>query len=125
MQLNLVEGLNRVYIIPQVETELKKLFGKSQKDLNNYKEYLISQLQIVERVDKHLDEFPFEHLKETHADLYRIRSKSKRKNVRVIYYYQIDEKIVLLCAFEERSKADYDRAIALALKRIKEIERVD
>ena len=125
MQLNLVKGLNRVYIIPQVETELEKLYGKSKKDFADYKAYLISQFQIVERVDKHLDEFPFEHLKEKHADLYRIRSKSKRKNVRVIYYYQIDEKIVMLCAFEERSKADYDKAIALSLKRIKEIERVD
>ena len=87
--------------------------------------YLLSKIQILERSNIHNTEPPFEHLSDDRADLYRIKSKSKRKNVRVIYFYRKDDSIVLLCAFEEKSKSDYTNSISTAIKRIKEIERIE
>ena len=113
----------RVFMVPQFEGELKKLFGKSKKELDNYKFYLLSKLQFIDQTDQHFSDYPFEHLHDDRADLFRIRSKSNKKNVRVIYYYRIDESIILLCAFEEKSPSDYQNNITIALKRIKEIER--
>ncbi len=109
-------------MVPQFEGEIRKLFGKSKKDMQEYLVYLASQMKIVEDSKGHPSEYPFEHLKDDHADLYRIKSKSKRKNVRVIYYYQTDDTIVLLCAFEEKSHSDYTNNIEIAKRRIKSLE---
>ena len=108
-------------MVPQVEKEIKNLFGKSTKDYKDYLLYLASQLKIVEDASDHLTEYPFEQLKTKGADLFRIKSKSKRKNARVIYCYWKDDKIVLLCAFEEKSSSDYENSIRVAIDRFKHL----
>ncbi len=121
--MNPLPNLKRVFSVPQIDKELEKLFGKSKKDLYDFIEYMLAQFQILEWADRRLDKKPFEHLRNCNADLYRLRSPSNSKNVRILYYYREDETIVLLCAFEERSNVDYQNNIKFAISRIKEIER--
>ena len=110
-------------MVPQFAKELQKLYGKSKKDLDEYKIYLIKNFQIAEWSDQHLDEDPFELLHDSRVELYSLKSQSKRKNVRVLYFYRVNDTIILLCAFEEKSKSDYQNEIKVAIDRIKEIER--
>lgn len=111
--------LERIYYLEPFEKELQSLFGKSKTEYSHYMKYLIECLTVLDKTPAHLSTPPFEHLKVDGYDLYRIKSKSNKNNVRVIYLYTYDEDIVLLCAFQEENKSDYHNNINKAKSRIK------
>lgn len=114
--------LDRVYYVEPFEKELSGLFGKSKQEFVAYEKYLVGCLNLLDKSSEHLSSKPFEHLKVDGFDIYRIESKSNKKNVRVIYFYtDDDDDIVLLCAFEEKNKSDYHLNINKAKLRIKYI----
>ena len=83
----------------------------------------MTQLQILDKAKGHPLTPPFEHLSGCSENLYRVRSKSNKKNVRVIYFYSTGDNIILLYAFEEKSSHDYNNSINVATNRIKSLER--
>ncbi len=116
--------LERTYYVAPFPKELKSLYGKSKIQYQEYERYLLECLITLERSNTRLNEEPFEHLSIDNYDIYRIKSKSKKKNTRVLYIYVPDDEqdnIVLLCAFQEQNNSDYKNNIAKAKKRIKEI----
>ncbi len=113
--------LERIYYIEPFEKELQSLFKKSITEYKTYQKYLLSCLNVLDKSEEHLKTKPFEHLVVDGYEMYRIKSKSKKKNIRVIYFYTYNDDIYLLCAFEEKNKSDYNNNIQKAKKRIKYI----
>lgn len=116
--------LERTYYAEPFPKELKKLFGKSKIEHQEYMIYLANCLKDLERSSKRLTEPPYELLTVDNYEIYRIKSKSKKKNVRVLYIYVPNDgqdNIVLLCAFQEQNDSDYKNNIRIAKQRIKEI----
>ena len=118
-------SLEHTYYVKPFIKELSDLFNKSKGELKKYQSYLLGCLKILENSNIRLAQTPFELLNCDGYNLYRIKSPSKKKNVRVIYIYEYDDNgtdnIILLCAFEEKNRSDYQNNIKKAIKRIKEI----
>lgn len=110
--------LERVYYLKPFEKELLSIFGKSKAEYKSYMKYLIKCLNVLDKTSEHLSAEPFEHLEVDGYDIYRIKSKSKKNNIRVIYFYTQKENIVLLCAFQEKNESDYHNNIKKAKSRI-------
>lgn len=110
--------LERVYYLKPFEKELFSIFGKSKTEHNTYMKYLIKCLNVLDKTPEHLSTEPFEHLEVDGYDIYRIKSKSKKNNIRVIYFYTQKENIVLLCAFQEKNESDYHNNLKKAKSRI-------
>lgn len=64
----------------------------------------------------------FEYLKETDPKLYAIRYPKSKKNPRVVYFYQDNNRVILLKPFLEKKPSDYTHAINAAYTRIKQLE---
>lgn len=79
--------LERTYYAEPFPKELQKLFGKSKVEHQKYLIYLVDCLKNLERSNERLTESPYELLTVDNYKIYRIKSKSKRKNVRVLYIY--------------------------------------
>lgn len=116
--------LERTYYAEPFPKELQKLFGKSKVEHQKYLIYLVDCLKNLERSNERLTESPYELLNVDNYEIYRIKSKSKRKNVRVLYIYVPNDgqdNIILLCAFQEQNDSNYKNNIRIAKQRIKEI----
>lgn len=119
MQLCKLDEFNRVYFLDSFQSDLDKLYKKNQKEKKEYMFFLFAQLSKIEHRNeniKHVE--PIEYKDVT---FHCIRKKTK-KNTRVLYYYLDDNKIVLLTAFNEKNKSDYDRGKELAYNRLKKIK---
>lgn len=123
MEILKYSEFRRVYRVDAFDKELKKLFNKSSREYKDYLIYLVERLRFLEDSNCRLTEGSFEKLTVTEYELYRIKQKSKGKNVRVIYFYRENDDIVLLAAFEENNKSDYRNNIDKAISRIKHIEK--
>lgn len=123
MDIIKIDELRKVYRVDVFDKELKKLFNKSLNEYLEYTKYLLGRLRFLEECDYHPTKAPYEHLKVNGYDLYRIASKSHKKNVRVIYFYKENDDIVLLAAFEEKNKSDYNNNINNAINRLKDIRK--
>lgn len=109
----------RIYFLDGFWDEYRSLFKKSKNDFEFYVNHLNSNLYFLDNVatmNLAIQTPNFEKL--SNYSLYSIRHISKL-NPRVIFYYHIDDidnpgQIILLTAFLEKRKSDYEKAIKKA-----------
>lgn len=121
MELVKLEDYNNIYAVDPFEDEYKSMFGKSNAEYKNCLKKLRTNLRILEqvRLQQALTYQQFEKVEG--EDLYSIRYVSK-SNPRVIFAYIVEGHIILLAAFKEKKKSDYQIAINRAKDRLKELE---
>ena len=121
MEIVKLEDYKNIYAVDPLADEYKSLFGKSYTEYKNCLEKLKTNLSILdhEGLKKALTYQQFEKVEG--EDLYSIRYVSK-SNPRVIFAYVVEGSIILLAAFKEKKKSDYQNAINKAKDRIKELE---
>lgn len=118
-----INQLKRVFYVNTFEKDLKKQFAKSNAELTEYYKYLLANLTVLDEAATPPTEGNFEKLTLDNYNIYRLKSPSKRKNVRVLYFYLENDNIILLSAFQEKNKSDYKNNINKAVETIKNIER--
>ncbi|GEM_PF-6895120 len=117
MVIHNYDGLDNIYYLDIFEKELRKI----KKDNPNYSKWLDRKIKILSRdAAGATDGKTFEKL--SGQQLYSIRHPSKN-NERVIYYIiDDDNSVILLTAFCERNKSDYQHSIAISKQRLKALE---
>lgn len=125
MELNKINGFSHIYEVDVLETEFKKLFNKSKKDYEKCHDKLLSSLSFLDHAKTPPMNEPFEPIryrsKNKDITFYRIKIKTNTNNIRVLYFWCDSEHIVLLAAFKEKAKSDYEENKALAYRRGNEL----
>lgn len=120
-----INGLNDIYAVDVFEKEFKKAVDESWKSDPPWKRYqtkLIKNLVVLDTEKEQAVRLKqFEKLSET-EELYSIRYPETNKNFRVIYTVYEENFIILLAAFQEKNDGDYRRAVAVAEKRLRQLE---
>lgn len=120
-----INGLNDIYAVDVFEKEFKKAVGESWKSDPPWKRYqtkLIKNLVVLDTEKEQAVRLKqFEKLSGT-EELYSIRYPETNKNFRVIYTVYEENFIILLAAFQEKNDGDYRRAVAVAEKRLRQLE---
>ena len=120
-----INGLNDIYAVDVFEKEFKKAVDESWKSDPPWKRYqtkLIKNLVILDTEKEQAVRLKqFEKLSGT-EELYSIRYPEANKNFRVIYTVYEENFIILLTAFQEKNDGDYRRAVAVAEKRLRQLE---
>ena len=118
MEIVSLDDFERIYSVDVFEKEVTKLFSKSTADYYRYIDFLHSELhKISNRKETTNREEPITY---KDATLYSIKKRMK-KNTRVLYYYMKDDNIILLTAFDEKNKSDYDNGKVRAYNRLKNL----
>lgn len=116
------ERFQNIYFTDVFPKEYKRMFGKSKKQYELERNQLAINLSLLD-TDKQaaLEQKQF-HAITGHHGLYSIRHVSV-SNPRVIFVFaESDTAIVLLSCTLEKSKNDYNEAIALAEQRLRLLE---
>ena len=120
-----INGLNDIYAVDVFEKEFKKAVDESWKSDPPWKRYqtkLIKNLVVLDTEKEQAVRLKqFEKLSGT-EELYSIRYPEANKNFRVIYTVYEENFIILLTAFQEKNDGDYRRAVAVAEKRLRQLE---
>ena len=120
-----INGLNDIYAVDVFEKEFKKAVDESWKSDPPWKRYqtkLIKNLVVLDTEKEQAVRLTqFEKLSGT-EELYSIRYPETNKNFRVIYTVYEENFIILLAAFQEKNDGDYRRAVAVAEKRLRQLE---
>ena len=120
-----INGLNDIYAVDVFEKEFKKAVDESWKSDPPWKRYqtkLIKNLVVLDTEREQAVRLKqFEKLSGT-EELYSIRYPETNKNFRVIYTVYEENFIILLAAFQEKNDGDYRRAVAVAEKRLRQLE---
>lgn len=88
-----------------------------------YQKWLIGSLKVLEEYGEEAVRLKnFEQLENVTPKLFSIRYPNSVLNPRVLYTYLEDGEILLLAAFKEKSKKDYNRNIKLALNRLRMLD---
>lgn len=113
------ERFENIYLVDVFEKEYRKMFAKSKKQYMEEHEQLATNLFILDsEMNAALERDQF-HTVIGHAPLYSIRHISVA-NPRVLFVFaESDNAIVLLSCTLEKSKKDYDEAIARAESRLR------
>lgn len=120
-----INGLNDIYAVDVFEKEFKKAVDESWKSDPPWKRYqtkLIKNLVVLDTEKEQAVRLKqFEKLSGM-EELYSIRYPETNKNFRVIYTVYEENFIILLAAFQEKNDGDYRRAVAVAEKRLRQLE---
>ena len=120
-----INGLNDIYAVDVFEKEFKKAVDESWKSDPPWKRYqtkLIKNLVVLDTEKEQAVRLKqFEKLSGPEV-LYSIRYPETNKNFRVIYTVYEENFIILLAAFQEKNDGDYRRAVAVAEKRLRQLE---
>lgn len=121
MEIIKLKDYNNIYAVDSFYSEYQSLFGKSKGSYDKYLKKLRFNLSILDKeLKKAIQYQQFEQLE--NSNLYSIRHVSVL-NPRVVYVYiDNDGKVILLSAFKEKSKSDYDRGMNQAKQRLKQLE---
>ena len=123
-----INGLNDIYAVDVFEKEFKKAVDESWKSDPPWKRYqtkLIKNLVVLDTEKEQAVRLKqFEKLSGT-EELYSIRYPETNKNFRVIYTVYEENFIILLAAFQEKNDGDYRRAVAVAEKRLRQLENCE
>jgi len=104
--------------ISEFEKEFKDILKKHKRDAKKLSEGFAHLLVVLSKQgERALIDPHFKKLKGS-ENLYRMAISRKRLNIRVIFAFHEDE-IVLLSAFEEKKKSDYELFVEKAKKRYK------
>lgn len=122
MEVIQLSKFNRIYMLDVVKKEFEKICSelwKKDPPYLKYQDRLIGDLMILDKEGKSAVKLAnFEKLVNTNCDLYSINHKHKDKNMRYLYAFY-EENIILLTAFNEKDKSDYDKGIKRAKARYK------
>ena len=121
MNIIKLKDYNHIYAIDSFLDEYVALFGKNKSAYLKHLKKLRTNLKILDsKMEKSIQFQQFEKLEG--QPFYSIRHVSKI-NPRVIFVLiDNDENVILLSSCKEKSKGDYDRAIAKAQQRMHEME---
>lgn len=121
MEVVHLDDFNRIKCLDVFEDELNKLFSKSIPEKKKYLKFLYAELHKIDNRKETIQrEEPINYKDIT---LYSIRKRAQ-KNTRVLYFYMEDDNIILLTAFDEKNKSDYDNANERAYRRLKNLELI-
>ena len=121
MEVVHLDDFNRIKCLDVFEDELNKLFSKSIPEKKKYLKFLYAELHKIDNRKETIQrEEPINYKDIT---LYSIRKRAQ-KNTRVLYFYMEDDNIILLTAFDEKNKSDYDNANERAYKRLKNLDLI-
>ena len=117
-------GIESIYAISNIKKEFRKAVNeiwKTSPPWERYQKKLMQDLAVLDQEkERAIDLQHFEKLNGTDR-LYCIRHPESKKNVRIIYTV-LDDIVVLLTVFLEKTDGDYQNAIATAKKRLKWLE---
>jgi len=127
LKLQKLGGFSRIYQAECFPDEFSAMMGKNKGEQSRYLRWLYTWLAVLDREGmKALDLSQFEYLRDTaNPRLFAIRHPHSQINERYIYIYEDGESAILLTAFMEKSKHDYDYAITRAKNILKELEESD
>ena len=121
MEVVHLDDFNRIKCLDVFYDELNKLFSKSIPEKKKYLKFLYAELHKIDNRKETIQrEEPINYKDIT---LYSIRKRAQ-KNTRVLYFYMEDDNIILLTAFDEKNKSDYDNANERAYKRLKNLDLI-
>lgn len=113
-------GIHSVYAISNVKKEFLKAVNDEWRDGPPWKRYqkkLMQDLAVLDQEKEGAVDFPQFEMLSGVKGLYSIRHPETKKNLRILYTI-VDDKIVLLTVFLEKTDGDYQKAIATAQKRL-------
>jgi len=127
LKIQKIDGFSRIYQAECFPNEFLTMMGKNKGEQARYLRWLYTWLAVLDREGmRALDLSQFEYLRETdNPRLFAIRHPHSQINERYIYIYEAGESAILLTAFMEKSKRDYDFAITRAKNILKELEESD
>lgn len=120
-----VKGLENTYAVSVFEKEFLKVVNEpwlNKEPFKRYQKKLIEDLTVLEMEKEKAIDMPQYEKITGEMDLYSIRHPESRKNIRVIYTIY-EEAIIILTAFLEKNSGDYRKAIRLAKRRLKELDK--
>lgn len=123
-KINIV-GLRDIYALSVVKKEFRKAVDESWKEnppWQRYQKKLIQDLAVLDMEKERAIDLPQYEKLSGEERLYSIRHPETKKNVRIIYTVVKGSVVILLVAFLEKSDGDYQKAIEVAKKRLREIE---
>lgn len=121
MEVVHLDDFNRIKCLDVFYDELNKLFSKSIPEKKKYLKFLYAELHKIDNRKETIQrEEPINYKDIT---LYSIRKRAQ-KNTRVLYFYMENDNIILLTAFDEKNKSDYDNANERAYRRLKNLELI-
>ena len=120
-----VKGLENTYAVPMFKKEFRKAVNEQWVKVEPFKRYqrkLIGDLAVLEIEKEKAIDMPQYEKMVGEKNLYSITHPESRKNVRVIYTIY-EGAIIILTAFLEKNSGDYQKAIKLAKRRLKELDK--
>ncbi len=123
-KINIV-GLRDIYALSVVKKEFRKAVDESWKEnppWQRYQKKLIQDLAVLDMEKERAIDLPQYEKLSGEERLYSIRHPETKKNVRIIYTVVKGSVVILLVAFLEKNDGDYQKAIEVAKKRLREIE---
>lgn len=115
MGIILLDGFNHIYVDSSFNKELQKcLMGYS--NIDHFTKWYMASLQILDDPDIGLEYPRFEHIEN---NIYSMRYKGK-KNIRILFCKSKGLIKILSCAFEEKSKSDYELSKRIVRQRKKQ-----
>lgn len=124
MGINRYEDFKNIFAHGSFKKEFLETFKRNEKSIQKEKIWLNKNLEILDQhIDCNLTCDNFCKLKGTGKfDVYKIKHNN-HFNVRYLYFIVANEDIaILLTAFRETNKSDYDINIRKAIDRIKQIQ---
>lgn len=119
MRIKKIPEFKSIYCLDVFEKELEKQFGKSEAQYHKYLLELYSYLRFLDDATFPPETGAFERIVYKGIPFYRIKSKSKAKNIRTLYFWYDSGHILLLTAFQEKNSSDYENAKQVAHQRYK------
>lgn len=131
MELKKVERYARIFQVDCFRKEFLKLIDLKLSDnpernarLVRANEYIVWYENRIDLLDRHgrscVRKPRFEPLEERDGYfLFSIRNTQSEKNVRIIFIFDDDDNVILLCPFIEHGRADYEKAKEIATGRAK------
>lgn len=117
---------SKVYEVDCFKKEFKEMTKEKfsiSPPFQRYQKWLIGSLTILEEQGLEVLKLKnFEQLENVKPNIYSIRYPNSKINPRVLYVYLKEGEILLLAAFKEKNKSDYNRNIKMAQQRLKLLE---
>ncbi len=117
-----MSGNYRIVLHEELINDLSKLISKSGQAEKFLTKFYQRCLILSELGKNAVSNNNFEKLKHLDFEMFSLHIKTE-KNIRILYSFDGDTIVMLLCAFHERSgkkKTDYTNYIPIAKQRIKE-----
>lgn len=118
MNLVKLEEYETIYCVDTFQED----FDEIVKNQKRYYKWLTRSLKQLEEFGTKVFNLPnFEKLKGVTPNLYSIRYDKSTINLRILYFYEEDAKILLI-PFKEKNKNDYIKNIEIAKNMIKQLQ---